>query len=95
VVASAWPAVVAGQEAVLRQASLGLPLAAAAAALLAPGRRPWLVDGALALIGAALLVALACATQAAIFTALAAVLFLVSVAVRRRARREGARSRPE
>ena len=81
VLVHAWPAIAAGREAVLRQAAAGLPLALIAAALLAPLHRHRGLDVALTLAGGALLAALATFTASALFTALAALLFGVAVAV--------------
>jgi diacylglycerol kinase (ATP) len=76
-----WPAIAASRAAVLRQAVAGLPLAAIAAALLAPLHRPRALDLALTLAGGVILAALATFTASALFTALAALLFGVAVAV--------------
>ncbi len=81
VLSHAWPAIVAGREAALRQAAVGLPLALISAALLSPLRRPRALDIALTMAGGALLATLASFTTSALFTALAALLFGVAVAV--------------
>ncbi len=87
VLSHAWPAISAGREAVLRQAAAGLPLALIAAALLAPLRRPRELDVALTIAGGVLLATLASFTASALFTALAALLFGVAVAVASRRRK--------
>ncbi len=81
VLVHAWPVIAASRRAVLRQAAVGVPLALVMAALLAPRKRPRALDGALALAGGALLAALASFTASALYTALAALLFGVAVAV--------------
>jgi diacylglycerol kinase len=81
VLVHAWPAIAAGREAALRQAAAGLPLALMAAVLLAPLRRPRALDIALTIAGGALLATMASFTASALFTALAALLFGVAVAV--------------
>ena len=88
VLARAWPALAAARLAALRQAALGLPLAADAALLLAPLRRPLPLEAALVLAGVGLLVALALCTANAVFTGLCALLFAVAAAAARRSRRE-------
>jgi diacylglycerol kinase (ATP) len=80
VLARAWPDVTAGAPGAVRQAALGLPLAASAAILLAPLPRPRAADGALAGLGLGLLVALAAFSASVVFTALAALLFSVALA---------------
>jgi diacylglycerol kinase (ATP) len=89
-----WPRLEAAGGAMLRQAGLGVPLALAAALLLAPFPRPRSVDRALALAGVALLAALASATANEVFTALGAALFAVAAATARRRRRGAAESTP-
>jgi diacylglycerol kinase (ATP) len=88
VVAHAWPALAASPAATLRQAAFGLPLALAAAALLAPRSRGRALDLALVGLGIALLGALATFTVSAMFTSLAALHFGVAAAVAARRRRE-------
>ncbi len=75
-----WPEIAARRSAVFRQAALGLPLAALAAALLTPSRRPRALDAALTALGLVLLAVLASFTESAPFTALAALLFGLSAA---------------
>ena len=87
VLVHAWPTIAARPEVVLRQAALGVPLAIAAGALLAPRARPRAADAALCALGLALLAALAAFTASAIFSALAALLFLLAAAVASRRRR--------
>jgi diacylglycerol kinase (ATP) len=86
VVVHAWPRLAAAQAALARQAIVGLPLALAAALLLAPFPRPRAADRVLAVAGLAPLAALAAFTANAVFTALAAALFAVSAAAARRRR---------
>ena len=93
VIVHAWPAVAARPGAILRQAALGTPLALTAAGLLAPRARPRAADAALAVLGLFLLAALATFTASAIFTALAALHFLLAMAVAARRRRAGAAAR--
>jgi diacylglycerol kinase (ATP) len=86
VLVHAWPVVVSGRAAALRQAALGVPLAAVMGALLAPTPRPPALDGALAVTGSALLIVLAVFTTSPVFTMLAALLFVVAIAGARRRR---------
>lgn len=95
VVAYAWPSILASSKAVLRQAALGLPLAAATAALLSPRPRPRALDVAIALGGGALLVPLAIHSTSAVFTGLAALLFGVAIAVARRRAAGGSGAEPQ
>lgn len=90
VLVHAWPAIVAGRRFVLEQTLFGLPLAGDMALLLTPFRRPQALDKALALAGVVLLGALAKFSLNWLFTALAALLFGVAVAVAARRHRLGA-----
>ena len=94
VVVHAWPSLAAQRDAVLRQVALGVPLALAAAGLLASRPRPRAVDLALAAVGTALLAVLAMVTASALFTAIAALHFFVAAAVAARRRRDRAAAHP-
>jgi diacylglycerol kinase (ATP) len=91
VLVHAWPAIAARPRGALAlHAALGVPLASAAAALLAPDARAPAADAALAVAGAALLAALAWCSEDLAFTGLAALLFAVCAGAARRRRRERA-----
>ncbi|MCI0569769.1 MAG: diacylglycerol kinase family protein [Myxococcaceae bacterium] len=69
-----------------RQVGLGVPLAACTALLVAPGRRPPVLDALLFLAGLGLLAFQAAETTSAVFTALAAGLLTLAYAAARRHR---------
>jgi diacylglycerol kinase (ATP) len=86
VLVDAWPEVARERWAALRQAAVGVPLAAVMSALLAPWPRPRALDVALGALGVGLLAVLASFTRSPVFTLLAILLFCVALAAAARRR---------
>ena len=82
-----WPTIVAHRREVFRQAALGIPLAALAAVLILPRRKPLWVDLGSFLGGVALMAAIARETRSSVFAALTLSLLVLCGAAARARRR--------